>query len=172
MILNEQQIRKLNEWLAKNGELYADVYLPNSGRGGTGYFLCSIQDLEDLIVQQTWPSLAITVFRRLQYPLRGIADENLLLQALKSFPDDWYSVLLISDEGYYPSGVIQVGSGDSHQDLKQEFPEFRGLMVAIGQNPFDSNTDWIEQTPSEVMVLKLKRIEGQYKAGDSSIGYG
>jgi len=162
MILDEQRKEKLNEWLNEIGELYVDVYQPNSGASSTDYLLRSIQELEMLIAEQAWHSLTVTVFRKLQFPLRGIADNELLKKSLQVLPDNWYDVLLISDEGYYPSSCIHLGGRDSHQELRQEYSDFEGLMVGIGQNPFDYETDWIEKSPSEAMVIKLKRMEGSY----------
>ena len=157
MMLNNKQKEVLNVWLGETGELYVDVFLPHSGGGGTGYLLRSIQDLESLIKRITWPIGTITIFRNLQYPLRGIANEELLEKALKTFPDSSIHVILIGDEGYFPSSCIYVGGGDSHQELIESYHEFEGQLVGIGQNPYDeSDTIWMESSP-DVMFIKVEQ---------------
>src|SRR4051812_11871450 len=96
-----EQRSKLEEWLAETGELCVDIYLPKSAGGGNQYFVRSVEDLEALTSGQTWRELVVTVFRRLQYPLRGIADDSLLARALEEIPDgQWYTILLLEDYCY------------------------------------------------------------------------
>lgn len=77
-----QHLAVLNDWLTETGELYVDVYWPHSGNSGTAYFIRSMSDLNDLVAEQTWPEICFTIFRRLQYPVRGVANDELLEQAL------------------------------------------------------------------------------------------
>src|SRR5689334_1814225 len=117
----------LSDWLDESGELYVDVYWPHSGGGSTPYFVRSLRDLKELIKQQTWPEIGITVFRHIQYPLRGIADEFMITKALQQIPDgEWYRI--VSLEEYYPSSCGFRGSGDSHAELRQD------ILSLTGQN--------------------------------------
>jgi len=157
-----EQHKKLNTWLSENGELCVDVYLPHSAGGGTQYFVRSIEDLESLILGQSWRELVVTVFRRLQYPLRGVADASLLERALQQIPDgDWYTFVVLEDY-CYPSHP-QWGSGSSHAEFRQEFSEVLGRPVGIGRNPFDYDDSWIRSSPDEAMELHLQRSESSYE---------
>src|SRR5947208_6004766 len=96
--LTPERRAKFQEWLSENGELCVDIYLPKSGGGGTQYFVRSVGEFEALISEQTWRELVVTVFRRLQYALRGIADESLLAQALQQIPDgQWYTIVVMEN---------------------------------------------------------------------------
>lgn len=162
-LLSSEKREQLQKWLAETGELCVDVYLPHSGGGGTGYFIRSIEQLEELVTRQTWRELVVTVFRRLQYPLRGIADASLLGRGLQRIPEgEWYTIVLLEDY-FYPHQPSWTGSGNSHAEFRQEFLEVTGRRVGIGQNPFDKDDSWIRSTPSEAMVLDFKRQGDHYE---------
>ena len=155
--------KKLEGWLNENGELCVDVYLPKSGGGGNQYFVRSVNDLLALIAQQTWDDLVVTIFRRVQYPIRGVANEELLGKVLHELPDgEWYTILLLEDH-CYPNQPQFCGSGDKHEDLSKQFSKFLGHQLAIGRNPFDYDDTWIQSSPDEVMVLYLQRFGDQYE---------
>lgn len=162
-VLTPEQSTKLEKWLTESGELCVDVYLSKGGGGGNQYFVRSLSDLEALISEQKWQELVVTVFRRLQYPLRGVADDSLLAQALQEIPDgQWYTIVIL--ENYcYPSHPLLCGSGDSHAELRQEFSAVLGQRVGIGRNPFDYDDTWIQSSPDEAMVLYLRRCGERYE---------
>ena len=160
-LLSQEQRRQLQDWLNENGELHVDVYLPRSGGSGRGYFVRSVDDLEELITKQSRPKLALAVFRRLQYQLRGVADEGMLAQALRLIPEgEWFH--LVSLDHYYPDECHWRGSGDTHEEMQQAFREVAGQRVGFGRNPFDKDTDWIYKTPNEAMSLDFERDENHY----------
>jgi hypothetical protein len=163
-LLSSQQHEQLKKWLMETGELYIDLYLVHGGGSGTGYFVKSLEDLAELISKQTWSMLAVTIFRRLQYSLRGLADESLLERGLQQVPEgEWYTIVLLEDYAY-PHEPRWCGCGDSHAELRKEFSEVLGRQVGIGQNPFDKDDRWIYATPDEAMVLYFKRNVDHYEA--------
>ena len=101
----------------------------------------------------------MTVFRRLQYPLRGIADEAMRDQALKMFPM-YYSIVSLDD--YYPSGVVWFGGGDTTSQFLQEFSHVIGQRVGIGENPCEwrAGSSWADSAPDDIMVLEYKQPWG------------
>jgi hypothetical protein len=162
-LLSERQHEQLQKWLTETGELCVDIYLPRSGGGGTAHFVRSLHHLEELVSQQTGRELVVTVFRRLQYPLRGVADESLLERGLERIPDgEWYTIVLLEDY-FYPKRASWWGSGNSHAEFRQEFSEVVGRRVGIGRNPFDGDDSWIRSTPDEAMVLCFKRDRNHYE---------
>ena len=161
--LSPYQRSELEEWLREPGELCVDIYLPKSGGGGNQFFVRSVDDLEALISGQTWRELVVTVFRRLQYPLRGIADDSLLTRALQEIPDgQWYTILLLEDY-CYPRRPAFCGSGDSHAELRKEFSEVLGRQVGIGRNPFDYDDKWLQSSSEDAMVIHLQRYQDHYE---------
>jgi hypothetical protein len=145
----------LSDWLDETGELYIDVYQPHGGASSFDYFIRSMNDLKLLVSQQTYPEIVFTVFRYLQYSLRGVADESLLKQALHEIPDgQWYTI--VSLDNVYPSMVSWWGSGNSHKELQNEFAEVYGKRVGIGQNPFDIHSgNWFRLHPDEVLEISI-----------------
>ncbi len=123
----------LNDWLQETGELYTDVYLPRTARTSDCYFIHAMDDLKSLVEQQSRSQMVLTIFHRRQYPLRGIADETLLEQALEQIPDgECYTIVSLSK---FPSSVKFSGSGKSHAELRHEFAEILGEEVGIGHEP-------------------------------------
>jgi hypothetical protein len=160
-VLSTDECERLKGWLAETGELWVDIHLVHGGCSSTDYFVRSVGELEELIYKQTHAELKVSVFRHLQFPLRGVADESLLAQALQQIPDGkWYHI--ISLDHYYPSEVWSLGSGNSHAELRREFPEILGQRVGVGQNPFDNPCGWINTSPNRALVIRLKKEAGKY----------
>lgn len=103
------------------------------------------------------------MFRQAQYPLRGVADESLLSQALHQIPDGQWYTFVILENYYYPERPRFWGSGNSHAEFRQEFSEVMGHRVGIGRNPFDYDNSWIRSSPDEAMVLYLQRRGDHYE---------
>ncbi|MCB9453820.1 MAG: hypothetical protein H6672_20505 [Anaerolineaceae bacterium] len=149
----------LSDWLEETGELYVDVYFPHSGNSGTAYFIRSLNDLKSLVLLQNWPEIVFTVLRRLQFSLRGVADEQLLEKALQQIPDGHpYEIVNLR---YYPENRNFCGSGKSHDELRRELSEVFGEIVGIGQEPdvfsgkLSSNVDEV----FEVHVLRKNEFQ-------------
>jgi hypothetical protein len=152
-VLNAEKRRILTKWFKLNRELYIDVFLHHSGSSGTAYFVRSIEEIEDLISHQEWRSVGYTIFREMQFPLRGIADNALLAKALAEIPDgDYYAIVSLDD--FYPHERIIRGSGNTHEEMRQDFTECRGYQIGFGRNPFDYDTEWIKSNTEKVMVIE------------------
>jgi hypothetical protein len=163
VLLSDQQREQLNQWLAETRELYIDLYLLRSGGGGIGFFVRSLDSLEELISKQSWSAVVVTVFRRLQYSLRGVADNSLLERSLREIPEgEWYTIVILEDY-VYPHEPRWCGGGDSHAEFRREISQVLGRQVGIGQNPFDKDDRWIYSTPDEAMVLRFKRNGDHYE---------
>lgn len=157
-LLPTEQRGTLDSWLAETGELYVCLYSEHGDGSVTAYFCRAIQEIEELVAAQTWPELIVTVFRGLQYPLRGVVDEALLTQALQKISDgEWFQIASL--DHYYPSECVWYGSGNSHIELRQDLSNVAGLRVGIGPDPFERNESW---TTEEVMVLNFKKEGEQY----------
>ena len=147
----------LSDWLEGNKELLIDVYHPHSGAGSLQYFIHSIEDLKQLIGNQTHPEIEITIFREKQYPLRGIADKELLEKALFNVKDgEYYSI--ISLENDFPSSINFLEDGNSHLELRHDFSQVEGLKIGFGKNPFDAHDDeWFRENRSKFFRLSVTK---------------
>jgi hypothetical protein len=151
----------LSDWFEDAGELYVDINLPHSGASSTPYFVRSLQDLKELVAQQDWPEISITIFHRRQYPLRGIVGGELIAKALDYVHDnEWY--MIVSPKDYYPSRCIFYGSGNSHAELRQELQELAGELVGIGRDPFDYDTTWFHFSP-DIFIVSMTKNQTYYE---------
>ncbi len=161
--LTPAQRQQLQSWLTETGELYVDHYRPHGGGPSDNYFIDSVEDLEALITNEKWPELVVTIFRGLQFPIRGIADETLLARALKQIPEGKEFVIKNLTERY-PSSCGCWGSGKSHAELRSDFSEIIGERVGIGQDPevnyngiWDGSKRSYWASHDQVMIIERKR---------------
>jgi hypothetical protein len=160
-VLSPSEHEMLLGWISEAREFWIDLYIAHCGAGSVGYFVRTVTELEELISKQTGNDLQLCVFRRLQYPLRGIADASLLGKALETIPNgEWFRILSLDD--YYPFPNRIILAGDTHEEFREVFTTILGSRIAIGQNPFDGSSEWMYSTPDEVLVLNFKKILGQY----------
>ncbi len=145
----------LSDWLNDAGELYVDINLPHSGSSSTPYFVRSLQDLKELLANQDWPEIGITVFQRRQYPLRGVVDDEFVAKALDYIHDN-EEYAIVSLDHYYPSPCVFYGGGDNHVELRQELEEIAGALVGIGKNPLDYETNVFHFHPDILMISVTK----------------
>ncbi len=162
-LFSDHNLALLSDWLAETGELYVDIQLPHSGGSGTAYFIRSLQELKELTRRQTWPEISITIFHRMQYPLRGVANEQLLNEALEQITDgEWYSIVSLDD--YFPAPCVFFGSGQTHEELRRDLTDVIGQSVGIGQNPFDYHDDrWFHSRPNEVFQLTVSKNQNYHE---------
>jgi hypothetical protein len=160
---------KLNSWFAELRDdnpnvwpsLYLDMYVAHSGSGGKPYLVGSVDDLEKIIGQQSGNELQVCVFRGYQYSIRirgGVTpDMSLLKDALQTIPEgEWFQILSIEYPNY-PFAPDVLASGNSHVELRQALMKLVGRVIAVSQNPFDGDDNWVYTSPDKVMVLNLHR---------------
>ena len=111
-LLTPDQLILLRSWLAATGELYVRLEFPHGGGSGCTYLMRRLAELRRLLADQTHPELELFVYRDLQFPLRGTANETMLQRAMELVPDgSWYSV--VSLESYYPAALDYLAGGSS-----------------------------------------------------------
>jgi hypothetical protein len=158
-LFSESHIATLHDWLVETGELYAHLEFPHSGGSGTPYFVRTERKVKELTARQSHPEIEIFIYRHLQYPIRGIADDTLLNAALEAVSDGvWYSIVSLDD--YYPKPCNFLGSGDCHAELVAEFDQVRGKAVGIGVNPMDvekGDLEWVYTHADQVMYLAVTK---------------
>lgn len=158
-LFSENHIATLHDWLVETGELYAHLEFPHSGGAGTSYFIRSVQEIKELTARQRHPEIEIFIYRNLQYPIRGIADDALLNVALETISDGaWYSIVSLDD--YYPKPCNFLGRGDGHAEFVTEFNQVRGKDVGIGVDPMDvekGDLKWVYTHTDQVMYLAVTK---------------
>ena len=154
-------VAEIRDWLLEAGELYVDLFFSRRGMGGVGYRIRSLSDLKELISKQDWPDIAITIFRKIQYPIRGTANNELLYKAIANIPDD-SEFSIISLDVYYPSHCLYLGSGDNHDDLISEFKTLDGKRIAAGIDP-DPTMKLAMSNPEEVMYFSVLKNRYGYQ---------
>ena len=161
-LLSPYHLALLSDWLAERHELYVDVDYPHRGGSSTAYFIHSLHDLKDLLIQQSWPELSLTIFRHQQYSLRGVVDHDLTAQALHDIPETT-SYHIVSLDHSYPEPSTFFHSGGSHAELTRALAELIGQRVGIGVNPLDHHDEvWLYGHPNEVFNLTLRTNQNYY----------
>jgi hypothetical protein len=114
-----------------------DLDRPHSGGSNNSvHFIRSLADLKAIVTRETHPEVDISIFRAKQYPIRGIANESLLTDALEQIPDKRdFRILSVDADPIAPCSAI--GFGGCHQELREEFSRLAGQQVRVGTDPFD-----------------------------------
>jgi hypothetical protein len=146
----------LSDWLEESGELYIDVYLPHSASSSTGYFIRSIAELKTLVAEQWWDEIVFTIFREIQFPLRGVADKDLLQQALRQMQEGQPYYLLRTELSVYPNQVAYSYITTSNE-LQEEITQFHGQAVAFGPEPKIYDLGWLPFYKDEVFEVYVLR---------------
>jgi hypothetical protein len=166
-LFSPANLAMISDWLNETGELYVDVYHPHSGGGSAAYLIGSIDELKTLIAKETWREIVVTIFRKQQYPLRGIANEALLERALNLIPDGQYYSIISLEGSKFPSSLSHVGGENNHEELRREFADVLGELVGIGQNPFD-----LPKLPESEDMFKVSvLISNQFEIRKSQDSY-
>src|SRR5438034_724921 len=111
-----EQDQRLQKWLLEAGEIYVRIVSPFRSfqnvappQLGVFFLVRSILDLQELIVTELDLHIAnrcdrplsVRAFGRLQYAVRGVADDRFLQEVLQKVPEGEHC-LIISLEHYYP----------------------------------------------------------------------
>ncbi|HLY26442.1 MAG TPA: hypothetical protein VKQ72_08895 [Aggregatilineales bacterium] len=132
-LLTSHNLALVSYWLEETGELYVDVYWPHSAGGSGAYIVRSLGDLRALLINQKWREIEVNIFRGLQFPLRGIANEKLLDLAYQQISDGQaFDVINLT---FYPHYITFCGGGKSHTELRRDLLEASGDLVGIGREP-------------------------------------
>jgi hypothetical protein len=149
----------LHDWLEETGELYLDLDRPHSGGSNNSlHFVRDLAELKVIVSNETWPEVDISIFRAMQYPIRGFAAEKLLATAMKQIPDgEYFTILSVPADPLTPCGVI--GWGNCHKELREDFARLQGRYIRVGQDPFDLGpNDHFERffnSPDQVLVVRF-----------------
>jgi hypothetical protein len=157
-LFTNDHVAVLHEWLEETGELYFYADIPRGG-GGASYpfFVRSLRDIRGaLAVLGELRQVELRIWRRLQFPIRGAADESLLRSAQASIADGTPFTVVALD--YFPVRRRWLADGTSHAELRAALGTLRGTVVAIGRDPLDTACEemqWLLAHPEEVMYFQV-----------------
>jgi hypothetical protein len=147
---SEEQLTTLRHWLAENSPLFVDDFWQAAGGSTPQYFIRSVNDFIEIISLPARPRRIITIFRQL-YPIRGFADEQLIVNALAAIrEDETYAIFSLAESDCYPAKSQDLAEGyRGHSDLRRDLQsvEVRGKLVAVGPCPFGGDESWITGRP-------------------------
>jgi hypothetical protein len=161
-LFEPRDLALLNDWLDETGEIYVDLDRPHRGAlDNSVYIVQDLAVLKAIISHELSPEICISIFRRKQYPIRGLAGEALLTTALHDIPDhQWFSIISPGTDVVTPFKVI--GWGDCHGELRDAFNQHHGKTIYVGQNPFDYVDDrQFFDRPDEVWVARSYQQSSQ-----------
>jgi len=143
-LFTEHHVAVLHDWLSELGELFVHLEYPHSGGSGKAYFVRSLEDIKNLIAQQTHTEIEITIFRAIVFPIRGKDYSGLLQQALQRIPIDQYYQIVVPLS--YPHEYERLADGKGHDELRQDIALLEPSQeIAIGVHPYDPPNEEFEQ---------------------------
>ena len=129
LLSDERFINKVKTWLSLDGEIYVSYGYARSGAGNSEILIREIVEIEELINTFENRIGGIEVYRVPEFRLRGIANDELLDNALEIIPNDVHWLLFYMDSS---NPNISIGCGDiTHENLREAIEEFSGLEIAL-----------------------------------------
>src|SRR3954462_6228601 len=121
-------------WLqaSETHDLLVCLERPHSGGPGPWYLIRSVAELDVVLASvETWPELELTVFRKPQFPFRGIASGPIAQLAMAGLPDrDWYAV--VSLPGPTAGELELLGATDDKAELVSLVRNATDIEVGVG----------------------------------------
>jgi len=130
----------VDEWLKERPELAVDVYYPRSGGSGTWYFVFTIQQFQQLVMEANtrfrwvYPAM-ITIIRPLSLPFRGLVDEAFIAEVASALSGEkWLNISLGNP---YPQLGKITGVDDVDELVEVLRAEFMEQTVWVGTEVAD-----------------------------------
>lgn len=146
--------------MTENGEIYIVIRYSHSA-GAKDYFLIhTFLEFQEKL--HSLPAKAeVIVFRHRQLPIRGVADESLLGQALSEIPE---GVEWTMEEYDANTQTISrcLESGTERRELVESFEEHKGLSVAVGKTPTFWQDDDEDMQSALVPMKDSSLVRGVY----------
>jgi len=139
------------KWLSPAREVYVHTDYWHTGGPGLTWFVRSLADYQNLVRSQG-KDKRVAICRKQRYPLRGVAGDALLAEALALIKEgDWYHIVGLDG---YPKNISYYGGGNSHKELRRDMEQCRGMTVGVGLD-MDSMADlWPKE---ELLVVCTQR---------------
>jgi hypothetical protein len=139
-LLSPCHVAALHDWLLETGELYVHVGSYYDRATANSYFIAQIGQLKTLLSSQSpASSFEIYIFRKRQYPVRGIANQSMADQVWRNLRyGRWYTIVSIET---YPKPIYYLAAGKDYSALKRDIAELEGRMIAIGSEPVAGDYD-------------------------------
>lgn len=130
--LDHTFLEQVQEWIEDSKEVFVVLRYAYLAGARDYLFIRSFQQFQVLLTTLP-PRTDVIVFRERQLPIRGLASESLLEEALAGIPDgaDWF---LLCREGTKPGDFSSEGD-NTHIALETAFREFQGKQIALGPDP-------------------------------------
>jgi hypothetical protein len=134
-------LEKLKHWFRCQPEILALIRYSHAAGSKDFEFFSSFQAFKKAI-RSLPPLTCVTVFRQPQLPLRGIVDDGFIDACLKTIPDGSEYLLVEGIKRVYGQhSWFHHDLGDSHEELREDLGQLRGVLVAAGLCP-----SWLEDT--------------------------
>jgi hypothetical protein len=152
-------LRTLEAWLRVQPEILV-LFRYSHAAGSRDYeFFTSFQGLADRL-RQLAPRTCVIAFRKPQLPLRGIVDDAFISNCLTSIPKgSEYLVVETTRQTYGQCSWFHHDSGLTHEELRADLEESRGVPVAAGLHP-----PWLEDN-DDVISAVVPEEDGRVVTG-------
>jgi hypothetical protein len=151
-----QFLQIIGEWLREAGDLLVNLYYPQSGGGGTFYLLRSTHDFK-MLVDEAKSNAVISIWRRQQFPLRAVADEDFInhIQDLirKQIP---YKIYAMVSGVFFPEELEFLGESGSASptEFLEGLRNCIGQTVFVGEEPILPNEYSLPNLDAELLIVR------------------
>ena len=160
-LLSPHNLALISDWLSETGELVVCLDRPHSGGSYVQYTIERLSDLRSLLADETWPEIHLTVFRGIQYPVRGHVDDDLVAKALQTIPEG--QAYTIARIGRYPAQFKYLDEGETHAELKMQLEALRGEEIAVGEEPIDKKDEAGYRSHEHRFSISVTKNQNFYK---------
>jgi len=158
-IQDETFVNQVEEWLNEQGELFVVIQHYLSINLNQYALVTSVKTLQEIILNAPEKTM-IFVYQEKQLPLRGIADETFLENALHMIQDsEDYLLLDLTSEVQSKQAYLH---GDTFWELRGRFPDFLHKKVAFGKMPvahlYDRDLSGVLQAKIVIHRVPLREV--------------
>ncbi len=144
----------IEKWLQESSDLFVKVYYPHTAGEQYLYLLRTVQDFEQL-VSKARSNAIIFVLRNMQFPIRGIVDDNLIARALELVaPTEAYDIV---SPVFFPEKVeyLEESGSTTRAQYLQDLENLRGKVIFTGKAAVMPEWYW-EPNPAENSLIARK----------------
>lgn len=159
-IFDKEFLNTVESWFEATHDIFVVVRY-SAMAGAKEYFWLREFETFMNIIWPLPPQADVMVFRRNQFPLRGVADNDLLQDALIKFNDN--SDLMIIEHAEPPDSNVGVRYTDSHAELIEKLTDpddLVGLPISVGEA-----APWHENDNEDMISALVPLPDGNIKRG-------
>ncbi len=147
---NQEVGQILRSWFDSADDLLVERYKPHSGGGGYWFVVQAYAAIEDLIMRAD-SGMVIFVLQDQPYPIRGIANDKLIAEALDDYEEG--QTWTIVKPGFYPTEFESLEDAETWEGLRQVLEQWRGSEIWVGKDQEMPGHYWEKNEQKDALII-------------------